>query len=551
MSMTAPDDAPEVRKARGAFFTPPVIAAFIANWAISSSSDMVLEPSMGDAEFLTHAVERLADLGNGEPIVWGSELHAYSAEAGIERVTEAGGKVVVEVGDFFDRPVDQRFTAVIGNPPYIRFQDFSGPERAKAQSAALRGGVALSGLASAWAAFTVASSLHLARGGRLGFVLPAELLNANYAAPVRQFLFDHFTGIELVTFTERVFAEAETEAVLLLASGYDEGTSTTMSFRQVTNADALDDLGPVLTWEPADPAGKWSGGVVSVDATAALVDAAAAGTFTALATWGSLRLGMVTGRNTYFAMTPAMVKDAGLRRSETLTLSPPGSNHLRGLTLTSADMRRLGAQGKRTRLFYPREGALSDGARAYLDAGIAKGVDNAYKCRVRRVWWQVPLLKPADLLLTYMNADTVQMVSNEAKAYHLNSVHGVYLAPENRELGRELLPLASLNSLTMLSAEITGRAYGGGVLKMEPGEAAKWLTPSPTTLAAAKPALESIRGTVADLLDAGDLTAAVSLVDEVLLVGHLSLSNQTVKAVRDARDQLADRRKARGRSVQA
>ena len=166
------------------------------------------------------------------------------------------------------------------------------------------------------------------------------------------------------------------------------------------------------------------------------------------------------------------------------------------------------------------------------------------------MWWQVPLLKPADLLLTYMNADTVQMVSNEAKAYHLNSVHGVYLAPKNRELGRELLPLASLNSLTMLSAEITGRAYGGGVLKMEPGEAAKWLTPSPTTLAAAKPALESIRDTVADLLDVGDLTAAVSLVDEVLLVGHLSLSNQTVKAVRDARDQLADRRKARGRSVQ-
>ena len=81
--------------------------------------------------------------------------------------------------------------------------------------------------------------------------------------------------------------------------------------------------------------------------------------------------------------------------------------------------------------------------------------------------------------------------------------------------------------------------------------AAKWLTPSPTTLAAAKPALESIRDTVAGLLDAGDLTAAVSLVDEVLLVGHLSLSNQTVKAVRDARDQLADRRKARGRSVQA
>ena len=47
MSMTVPDDAPEVRKARGAFFTPPAIAAFIANWAILSSSDPALETDGG------------------------------------------------------------------------------------------------------------------------------------------------------------------------------------------------------------------------------------------------------------------------------------------------------------------------------------------------------------------------------------------------------------------------------------------------------------------------------------------------------------------------
>ena len=57
----------------------------------------------------------------------------------------------------------------------------------------------------------MASALHLRPGGRLGFVLPAELLTANYAGAVRRFLFEKFNSIELVLFEERVFAEAETE----------------------------------------------------------------------------------------------------------------------------------------------------------------------------------------------------------------------------------------------------------------------------------------------------------------------------------------------------
>src|SRR5690554_2145622 len=70
-------DTPEVRKARGAFFTPEPIARFIAEWAIRSSDERVLEPSCGDAEFLEHAVTRLRELGaEGEPVVSGVEIHA-------------------------------------------------------------------------------------------------------------------------------------------------------------------------------------------------------------------------------------------------------------------------------------------------------------------------------------------------------------------------------------------------------------------------------------------------------------------------------------------
>lgn len=76
-----------------------------------------------------------------------------------------------------------------------------------------------------------------------------------------------------------------------------------------------------------------------------------------------------------------------------------------GLVLSDDMLTRLGRRGRETWLFYPK-GDLSDAARAYVDAGHTAGVDQAYKCRVRKTWYRVPLVPPADLLLTCMNADT-------------------------------------------------------------------------------------------------------------------------------------------------
>ena len=55
-------DTAELRKARGAFFTPELVARYITNWAVRSMADQVLEPSCGEASFLLAAVDRLADL---------------------------------------------------------------------------------------------------------------------------------------------------------------------------------------------------------------------------------------------------------------------------------------------------------------------------------------------------------------------------------------------------------------------------------------------------------------------------------------------------------
>lgn len=64
----------------------------------------------------------------------------------------------------------------------------------------------------------------------------------------------------------------------------------------------------------------------------------------------------------------------------------------------------------------------------------------------------------------------------------MNSMHGVRLTDEARGLPKIALPLLCLNSVTMLGAELFGRSYGGGILKMEPREAAVLPMPKPDVL---------------------------------------------------------------------
>ncbi len=258
---------------------------------------------------------------------------------------------------------------------------------------------------------------------------------------------------------------------------------------------------------------------------------------------------MVTGNNRYFCLSPREADGLGLTTDELLPISPPGSRHLRGLTFTKRAWRELAQAGRPVYLFAPRddlEQSMSTGAAAYVAEGQAENVHAAYKCRVRAPWWRVPGASVPDLFLTYMNHDTPRLVTNEAAVAYLNSVHGVTLTQEHRKLGRDLLPIGVLNALTLLGAELVGRSYGGGILKVEPKEADLLPVPSPSVLAGAGDALRALRPQLAKYLRSGRLPEAVALVDRVLLVEHLGLKRADVAQLRQAHEMLFARRVARG-----
>ena len=539
-------DTNELRKARGAFFTPPEIAHYLARWAVRSPNDRVLEPSCGEASFLLAAADRLKAVG-ASPLLWSEQLHGVeifeaSARNAESLLRDAGFDAHISVRDFFEHETPVSYEAVIGNPPFVRYQNFSGAARARGLEAALVQGVRLSGLANAWAAFLVKAALHVAPEGRLALVLPAELLSVNYAKEVRRFLLRRFRRVRLIMFEERVFPGVLEEVVLLLAEG--SGGCDCFEVHQTRELRSLKSV-ETATWTAHTPSDseKWTPALVARDAFS-IYQVLVGESFEELDAWGGAYLGAVTGNNKFFSFTTRDVEETGLCESDMIRISPPGTRHLRGLTFTKSVWKQLAKGGARCLLLYPK-GEPSNAAKRYILEAEKAGVSEAYKCRVRKPWWRVPLVETPDLFLTYMNHDRPRLVRNSAQVHILNSVYGVRLSPKRRQLGRDLLPIACLNSITLLGAEIVGRAYGGGLLKFEPREADRLPVPSLERVQMVDKLLRDIKPQLAQSLRSGQLNDAVGAVDRVVLAG---MPDGDLKVLRAAREMLFQRRRTRGKS---
>jgi adenine-specific DNA methylase len=535
------------KKSRGAFFTPAPIAQFLAHWAIRSSADSILEPSCGEASFLIAAARELSILGSrltDPQQLSGVEIYAPSARAAEELLARHGAKCSIATGDFFLQEPERQFDAVIGNPPFIRYQDFSGAVRARSLEAALSQGVRLSGLASSWAAFTVHASRFVASNGRLGLVLPAELLTVGYAAEVRRYLLRRFATVRLVLFEQRVFPEVLEDTILLLAEG--EGAAGHFEVYQAKTADDLSNL-QINGWTDhrPDASDRWTPALLDTSAYDAFLNATECADVGHLSEWGTAYLGAVTGNNSFFCLSDHEMESAGLTRADVRPISPPGARHLKGFTLSSVAWEALRREGKRVHLFWPGE-VPSEAAKQYIARGEATGVHKAYKCRVRSPWWRVPLPARPDFIVTYMNDDRLRFVRNSSEADILNSVYGFKLSTAVKFEDAKHLPLSLLNSVTLLSAELSGRVHGGGLLKHEPRDLDKLAVPSLACLQNAEERIEAIAPQIGRLLRKSALDEAVRLVDESILIGAAGISRDVLETVQIARDRLANRRKLLG-----
>lgn len=545
-------DLPELRKARGAFFTPQGIADFLAEWAVGEDPEArVLDPSCGDGVFLRAAARELIKAGAPPSAlaehVYGVDVHRPSLREAKNLLTSEGLDALLTTDDFFNLPTPAQFgcpvpemDAVIGNPPFIRYQEHIGEARRRSAQAALAQGVRLSGLASSWAALLIHACAFLKPEGRLAMVMPAELLTVHYAEPVRRWLRRRFAAVYLVMFDRLQFEDALEKVILVVARG--SGGCDAFSLFEVDDAANLPKLHAFDHFNVTPAAeGKWTDILLPLHQRQLFKRVVSEG-FAPLDSYGSPELGTVTGANHFFALSESTRQEYGIDERYLRRISPPGTKHLKGLSFTASDWTALRETNERVWLLCPERGADPAPLRAYLAEGIRDGVPDAYKCSIRTPWYRPPVVSAPDLFFTYMSHRYPRLVANTAGATFVNSMHGVRLRPGVSRQARSALPLLAMNSATMLGAEVFGRSYGGGILKMEPREAATLPMPKPDILERAWNVLKGERAHLDRQLRRGFWTPVVRRVDEVLLSETLGLSGDDISELHEATQSLRARR---------
>lgn len=461
----------EDRKTSGSYYTPDATAASLVSWAVRSDDDRMLDPSCGDGRFLS--------------------MHRNSA--GVEQdaratriATERAPWAMIHEGDFFTWAGEtvERFDAAAGNPPFIRYQRFSGDVRAAALSFCSRLGAKFSSLTSSWAPFLVATASLLRPGGRMAFVVPAEIGHAPYAVPLLEYFAAHFDLIQIVAVREKIFAELSEDCWLLYAEGFG-GSTTTFRFTTLPTFDRMDtpptegvdvSLREWRSWNyrlrpffMSNASREVYQAVCEAPTSARLGEVARVG------------IGYVTGANEFFHLRPSTANKLGIP-DRVLHPSVRNGRALEGDSVTMGRVKKWLLDDEPILLLRLKKGQeLPSSVERYLHTDRAAEVREAYKCRMRDPWYVVPDVTIPDAFLSYMSGEGASLVANRATCVGTNSVHVIHLS------GRMSLSAVQKrwkDPISQLSCEVEGHPLGGGMLKVEPREAGRILLadrpPSPT-----------------------------------------------------------------------
>lgn len=483
------NESPE--KLRGGFYTDPDIARFLARWVLRGQPATVLEPSCGDGAFLAALLaERGASLRN--IAAW--ELDP--GEAGKARGRcRAGGNLQVEVhpGDFLQWFVlaeaqAPRFDAVVGNPPFIRYQYLSDTQQWLAERIFTRFRLSFTKHTNAWVPFVLASLSLLQPGGRLGMVVPAEILHIRHAQPLREFLLAQCARTVILDPEELWFGGALQGVVLLLAekkrkSDSDPGTLALLPVR--TREVLLQDPEQVLeraAFVPGRELGpKWMTSLLTPSERALLQGLRANPRFRLFAELASVDVGVVTGANKFFLVPDGVVETFGLQPWAHPMFGR--SEHVPGVIYSAEDHLANRRAGLPTNFLWfdaAEVGAFPPLVQTYLQTGVDQGLPKRFKCRVRQPWYRVPSVYATEVGMLKRAHHFPRLILNAAQAFTTDTAYRI----KPRQTTALSLVYSFVNSLTCLCAELEGRHYGGGVLELVPSEIERLLMPAyPATAA--------------------------------------------------------------------
>jgi adenine-specific DNA-methyltransferase len=526
-------------KIRGGFYTPEslVQACYQRVFEVLPNGDglSLLEPSAGDGAFIRglgrHPLyRRISDGLALEPL---ADEAAKCQEA--VRTILPRGRVVVDSFLRWAEQSDERFDVAVGNPPFVRFQFVGTEDMAAAGRLAASRGHTLRRVSNLWIPIFIEALRRLRSGGAFAFVIPSECFTGVSAGAVRDWLLANVDELRADLFPPGSFPAVLQQVIVLSGTRRAQPTqaSTRLSFVEHLPSNGQ------MHWHHYVPVStdSWTRYLLTPDYLETYDSVKTSSFVRRLGDLAKLEVSTVTGANDFFSIDRDTRDDYelgpwSLPLLARVRLAP-------GLRFDLTDHENLVGAGEKAFLLYfdaelPSPEDLVKPLE-YLTGGIAAGIPDRYKCSIRSPWYRVPLIQPRGLMLSKRSHHYPRLLLNGAQVVTTDTIYQGDPGAAYRGRERDLVA-AFHNSLTLLSAEIEGRSFGGGVLELVPSETARLAVPVVDGFG------EELQRLDQTLRTSVDPMALVDETDLLLAKGHADFAADDFDTLRRAHEELSRRR---------
>lgn len=477
-------------KLRGGYYSPYNLAEYITKWILKDSPSSILEPSSGDGVFIDAIYNTSVDKNEELTIV---ELVESEYAKSVEKIQKYHFKNYQALNlDFLGwanntiLSQETKFDAVIGNPPFIRYQFLEKEFQVQAEKVFKNLNLKFTKHTNSWTSFVLASITLLKEGGKLGMIIPSEIITVAHAKPLREYLESTCSKILIINPKEIWFENTLQGAVILLAQKKTNNAQETdgiaihgVQGEEFLNQDPDEIFEKAFKISAKNAHGKWTKGLLSekeIKLLEKFIKHKDVYKFTDIAT---VDVGIVTGANDFFLINDLTVDKYCLHDY----VSPMfgRSQHCKGVIYDEAQHSSNKQQELGTNFLYLKDefDNLPKTVQEYIKIGESQELHTRYKCRIRKPWYKVPSVYATELGMLKRSHEFPRLIFNELQAYTTDTA---YRIKNLTEKDPKLIAYCFINPLTAIYAELSGRSYGGGVLELVPSEIENLYIPLPMNL---------------------------------------------------------------------
>jgi adenine-specific DNA-methyltransferase len=451
------------KKHTGSYYTPPYLANFITKRVLNHFDGRkrlsVLEPSIGDGSFVDELKASDIDLHLTGIDIDGNELNAAKNK------WHTHTKSLFLNCDFLEYTSSKNYSAIIGNPPYVKKSFLNTDQLQLSKEIYRREGIAENSFNNIWSAFLIKSCAMLSSNGVLAFVLPSELLQVKFAEEIREYLKNQFQRIEIFTFSDLMFECKGQDTIVLFA--YKKHYQAGEYFVNIPSKDALEQNDFILKKNNllVDSKVKWTHHFLN-DSELNVLNTLKT-SLRSINSFCKSVPGIVTAANKFFIVNREIEEKFNLSKF-TQPIVQKGYYVNGSVVFDENSYEALEKKYPSRLLQLSDSDKITSNLQKYLNIGMEQNIHERYKCKQRAKWYVVPNIATSPEAFFFKRSHFYpKLIKNSSKSLVTDSAYKINIR-EGYDLNS--LIFSFYNSLTLAFSEIEGRYYGGGVLELTPTE---------------------------------------------------------------------------------